>query len=265
LAGGFVGRKKSWIEKDFSDGVVTIEFSSWKYFSSYIQNEMLDYKTYIYRGQRCDYWRLEPKLDRLLKSKDRKEANETLIALLEKFKYASRGRRGTNPAELMGENDWWSLGQHYGLATPLLDWTSSPFVAAYFAFIDEGDNDSRYRVIYAIGKDSIAQKSRILIEDGKPEAAISFVSPLQNENARLVNQSGLFSRAPLGVCIEEWVREQYKGEDNSYILMKFLIPDLERELCLRYLNRMNVNHLTLFPDLYGASKFCNIELLIEKY
>jgi hypothetical protein len=96
----------------------------------------------------------------------------------------------------------------------------------------------------------------------KPE--IEFIRPMSDENQRLVNQGGLFSRSPIGENLEGWVQRNYNGHDR-YILMKILIPNKDREMCLRMLNRMNINHLTLFPDLFGASKFCNTFAEIDKY
>jgi hypothetical protein len=50
---------------------------------------------------------------------------------LEAFKVAAAGLRGPNPASLDTEQ-WWSLGRHFDLVTPLLDWTHSPYIAAFF-------------------------------------------------------------------------------------------------------------------------------------
>ena len=42
----------------------------------------------------------------------------------------------------------------------------------------------------------------------RPE--VEFIRPLSDENQRLVNQSGLFSRFPLDPDVQTWAQEQFK-------------------------------------------------------
>ena len=262
-----MARKKRWETTPAQDGVKNFDLFSWKYFHDFIYAEMLDFRYYIWRGHRCDNWLLKPTLDRLLDRLSKGADSEAREEHLSAFKYAARGRRGPNPPLLSTENEWWALGQHHGLATPLLDWTASPFAAAYFAFVGSGSPQTSRRAIYALQPFVIEETStELVMQHVGPERPpiIEFIRPLADDNPRLVSQGGLFSRAPDGVDIETWVRQHYAG-DRRYVLLKVTIPNNDREGCLKSLNRMNINHLSLFPDLYGAAKHCNTTLEVDGY
>ncbi len=254
-----MAKPKRWTETEKSHGILYVKLQSWNYFFDYIREEMLNYRDYIWRGQRCSDWLLEPTLDRVLKKKSKREQKSIVNEHLDNFKFATRGRRGTTPHRINHDNDWWALGQHYGLFTPLLDWTSSPFLASYFAFIDIGLDQTRNRAIYALSTELTNGNNAANPPD------LEFLRPLSDENYRLVSQGGLFTRGPVGVDIEHWVKNYYPAENDDYIFLKITVPNSNRKNVLKSLNRMNINHLSLFPDLFGSSKFCNMDLEISNY
>ena len=262
-------RSSRWVEANVADGVMDVQLTSWKYFYDYVRQEMLDFSHYVWRGQRDAGWSLESSLDRQLRAKPNKQ--RIAQAHLTRFKLAIRGRRGPNPVRIEDENEWWALGQHHGLATPLLDWTQSPFAALYFAFENGERPKSGVRSVWALSP--VTKKNAEIVESHKakkPAPAenppiLEFVRPHQDENARLVAQSGLFTKVPLGETIDAWTRRNYAGESRDARLIKIMIPELGRTECLRTLNTMNINHLSLFPDIVGASLHCNKGLEIDKY
>jgi hypothetical protein len=151
------------------------------------------------------------------------------------------------------------------LATPLLDWSRSPFAAAYFAFELNAD-PTNYRVVCGLDQNAVKLRNNDLLEGeslekGRPRV-IEFIDPMSDENQRLVSQGGLFTRAPVGISIEQWVAEEFRGSPAT-VLLKIEIPDTDRLTCLRTLERMNINHLSLFPDLSGASRYTNLKLELK--
>jgi len=264
-------RPPRWREGSVRDGVQIMNLTSWRYFFDYVNQELLDYRTYIYQGQKNAKWPLESSLDRRLRRKGQLSSPRARIGHLENFKQAARGRRGINPPRIENENDWWALGQHHGLATPLLDWTESPFAALYFAFEEEDTDGADHRAVWAVSRSSLTKKSAELLARHRKQGKrgrgpiVEIVQPLTDQNVRLVSQRGLFTRGLDGTSIGAWIRQHYAGDSTEWHLIKFRIPNQERTKCLRTLNRMNINDLSLFPDLYGASKYCNFDLMIKNY
>jgi hypothetical protein len=258
---------EQWVEAVPRDGVVHIGLRSWKDFGFLVTSEAFPWSEYVFRGHKSARWLLLSTIDRACPEGRLKESD--LAKRLDRFKYAVRGRRGGSPAKLDEMNDWWALGQHFGLHTPLLDWTSSPFVAAFFAVESPPPESSDAWAIWALNREEVSARSTEILKKvrGKvpprkrvPEQEIvEFVEPLSDENARLVNQSGLFTRAPVGIDLESWVQSNFRGKRKSRVLLKITCPPSERELALEALDRMNINHATLFPDLHGASMRCNVK------
>jgi len=163
------------IKKESGDGVMTYALSSWSSFFGFLEtvvfhSSIKSQRSYIWRGQRRSDWSISSSLDRLLQKLDFLAAGPPVLdnlsaEHLKSFAYAARGRRGLNPRKLDLEEDadeWWALGQHFGLATPLVDWTRSPFAAAYFAFEEVGSEPTRHRVVYGLDRFAVERRSKAL-------------------------------------------------------------------------------------------------------
>jgi hypothetical protein len=212
---------------------------------------------FVYRGQAGHDWHLSSTLARLFDGGAVPgQHQENLLA---QFRLAMRGR-GLDCSKL-DDGELWAFGQHHGLRTPLIDWTKSPYVALFFAF-DEPDvldiNPNASRAVFCLNMAAIRADenlSQIIFE------------PTHHENARLVNQAGLFTITPSGkdnlvsAILNELADNGFINPDDpmdvAQYIAKIHVPNENRVECLNTLRKMNIHHANLFPDPGGASKYCN--------
>jgi FRG domain/Domain of unknown function (DUF3387) len=269
---------------EFSGRIPVTRLESWRDFTELLESDFFNRPgvQLVFRGHRRFSWNLMPTLGRLTENGIVTEA--MAHAQLDRFKHAVRGR--LNDAAMVDEDEeLWSVGQHHGLMTPLLDWTYSPYVALFFAFHREDnkneERDNPYRAVYVLNKTFLTESSA--------KTGIRVCEPRKDDHGRLVNQAGLFTISPFDATLENKLIDflssedspdqglsdavQAREKDNKTIepigdeaeaeilaryICKIYIRNEGRDACLRHLRRMNVHHASLFPDLLGASEYCNI-------
>lgn len=235
-----------------------IEIDDWEDFKVKISENFGDKYGYVFRGHGDQDWKLESTLTRLV-SRVSKDISSNFIEKeqLKNFQMSIRSLRGKNPSPLDG-NELWSLGQHYGLCTPLLDWTYSPYIAAYFAFENADCCASDKRSIFALNKIELLSDRKFIENNG-----LDFIEPIQDDNNRIVAQAGLFTKIPVKYDLETWLSE--KGLDKY--LLKFNIENCLRLDAINDLRLMNIVGSTIYPDLHGAAVTCNmrVESMSENY
>lgn len=254
------------------DGIGTLCIRSWSAYQQLILDRIRNSSDFIWRGHRRGEWLLEPTLDRELKTYAKSTKQKKRDHQLDLFGYLSRARRERIDLAEEDENTIWGLGQHYGLATPLLDWTTSPFCAAYFAFWKVNPKKPRpVRSIFGLNRRIVESKTREMWHPSTGKAplplppVIDFLQPQSVSNPRIISQGGLFTRAPEETDIESWVRTYFPGEIEKLVLLKVILQDSMRRQALLSLNQMNINHKILFPDISGVAEFCNLSLSIPGY
>lgn len=204
-----------------------------------------------FRGQSDASWPLIPRLFRLfdqLVYRDTWDRIEGFI--LDDFEQYAVPYLNREPKSKF---EWMATGQHYGLPTRLLDWSTNPLKATYFAvneyvgtrdgavfaFVPEAD------IPYFTDRDDI---------DGLT-AMYPVVPPMID--TRIIAQDACFTVSPLPQKTEPFtpLDDPKSSSSNYYLMIKFVISMNDKFKILKELNRLGINEKTLFPDLAGLARY----------
>jgi hypothetical protein len=231
---------------------------------------------WVFRGQRDADWELFSSLSRHLRAyvPDRSCWQERETRAIRVFR--RKAHNYISDLRILDDDlRCLALMQHHGAPTRLLDFTKSPYVAAFFALEHATDKAAVFALNTPELWYSTPGKRRDLTrekidprEEGnfdmyfaKNAFDLVWTGEPKQMDRRLLAQSGTFVMpGKLDQPVEQILKLYCSGEP---ILRKLILPAKKiRDEFMRSLYRMNITNATLFPDLDGLAKSIAFELEI---
>jgi hypothetical protein len=216
------------------------------------------------------YWRGHANVDWKLQADAFRKKPYNEVSLIRSFMAQSESRRPNCPPQ----NDrlgWLLLARHYGLPTRLLDWSTSPLVALFFASQDnkdapEGDGalwaiepglmneqmlGTGQKRIFAPDEPEIGDVAEIAFESN-PARAKERTSPIGGKaiamgpreiDPRMAAQQGVFT-----IHADETDLAQVPYKDGPWRAV-FRVPAGSKQTLRATFGSLSINRSTLFPDL----------------
>ena len=227
--------------------------STWKELKEFVSD--LPSRKYIFRGQKfSSKWRLRTHfhrsgrsdLKRLIYQDIPELYRATVNITSHKFNLLNPDERGA----------FYALVQHHGYPTPLLDWTYSPFVAAFFAFSElskEIEVSTQCCRIHVFDAQQWSTDFNQLVHVAGVRPHFSIFTPLALGNPRMIPQQALATLTNVD-DMESYIRDREQEKSKTY-LRAIDLPVESRAEVMKDLDMMGITAASLFPGIDGVCKY----------
>lgn len=239
--------------------------ADWDDFKQWAASSKQNLDAVLYRGHGSNQFRLSTTLHRSGHTRLERYCHETL----QQFRAHAEAvlgmrfdmRNGDDYSMLLG------LAQHHGLPTPLLDWTSSPYIAAFFAFSDALEfgamrPDTSHVRIYGLTREFTSSSSPnvVTVPFIMPYVCALAISP--RNNPRLYAQQGQFLVTNIA-DVERYLCVLQKQKGRTALIAADVPVECAR-IALEDLAFMGLTAATMFPGLDGVCRMMKHEMSFKR-
>jgi hypothetical protein len=195
---------------------------------------------WLYRGQTNANWEVKCGIDREGSQHLRGKLSRTEyeIKLLDQFKLQALPYLARVPSD---DWEWLAIAQHHGLPTRLLDWTTNPLVALYFAITGGTYDQDGVVIAYSHNRPPVSFKTQ---PNPFEIDKIEFFEP-PHISDRVMTQNSVLTAEP-----DSLDRDDAKGRKIETWFISFQAKiHIEREL-----DKIGISERSLFPGLDSICK-----------
>lgn len=258
----------------------TIDLDSWEHFEKTVSSSFTEWQklktdkspyyvsNLIFRGHADASWKLQTTLERFSTRMFNAEDYYQTIRSVRPAVVSLTGQPWDIPEKFTQKipptgYEFMIYLRHHGFPSPLLDWTRSPFVAAFFAFRSQASQREGKVAIYSYVEWEGTAKSSV----GHPATIHglgSYVISHKRHHAQQCEYTISWKKVDDNYVYSSHEAAFSDPTTDQGALTKYTLPVSEREKALKQLQRMNVTAFSLFGSEESLMEMLAYQEIEEK-